>query len=89
MRAAEQRRADVQAKRAAFRVTRCGELVGRQVSDLLGVSFGVVDLSLAPTPKVGDSVGEILHILGVDAVGAPGSTAITFANTDMTFTQPP
>lgn len=63
-------------KQTTFRVTRCGELVGRQVSDILGVSFGVVDLSLAPTPKVGDSVGEILHILGVDAIGAPGSTAI-------------
>ena len=63
-------------KQTTFRVTRCGELVGRQVSDMLGVDFGVVDLSLAPTPKVGDSVGEILHILGVDAIGAPGSTAI-------------
>jgi len=63
-------------KQITFRVTRCGELVGRQVSDILGVSFGVVDLSLAPTPTVGDSVGEILHILGVDAIGAPGSTAI-------------
>jgi uncharacterized protein (UPF0210 family) len=63
-------------KQTTFRVTRCGELVGRQVSEMLGVSFGAVDLSLAPTPKVGDSVGEILHILGVDAIGAPGSTAI-------------
>ena len=42
----------------------------------LGIEFGVVDLSLAPTPTVGDSVGEILRILGVDAIGAPGSTAI-------------
>jgi uncharacterized protein (UPF0210 family) len=63
-------------KRAAFRVTRCGELVGRQVAGELGIPFGVVDLSLAPTPTVGDSVGEILKILGVDAIGAPGSTAI-------------
>ncbi|THB79271.1 MAG: PFL family protein [Desulfobulbaceae bacterium] len=63
-------------KQTTFRVTRCGELVGRQVSDMLGIEFGVVDLSLAPTPTVGDSVGEILHILGVDAIGAPGSTAI-------------
>ena len=63
-------------KQTTFRVTRCGELVGRQVSDMLRVNFGVVDLSLAPTPKVGDSVGEILHILGVDSIGAPGSTAI-------------
>jgi uncharacterized protein (UPF0210 family) len=62
-------------KRAAFRVTRCGELVGRQVAAELAIPFGVVDLSLAPTPTVGDSVGEILKILGVDAIGAPGSTA--------------
>jgi uncharacterized protein (UPF0210 family) len=63
-------------KQTTFRVTRCGELVGRQVSRALGVEFGVVDLSLAPTPAIGDSVGEILKILGVDAIGAPGSTAI-------------
>ncbi len=63
-------------KRTAFRVTRCGELIGRQVAKSLNVPFGVVDLSLAPTPNVGDSVGEIIQILGVDAVGAPGSTAI-------------
>ena len=63
-------------KQITFRVTRCGELIGRQVSKELGIEFGVVDLSLAPTPKIGDSVGEILKILGVDAVGAPGSTAI-------------
>ncbi|MDF7825107.1 PFL family protein [Pontiellaceae bacterium B12227] len=63
-------------KQATFRVTRCGELIGRQVAEELGLPFGVVDLSLAPTPLVGDSVGEILNILGVDDVGAPGSTAI-------------
>ena len=63
-------------KQITFRVTRCGELIGRQVSKELGVEFGVVDLSLAPTPEVGDSVGEILQILGVDDIGAPGSTAI-------------
>ncbi len=63
-------------KQAAFRVTRSGELIGRQVARSLGVPFGVVDLSLAPTPAVGDSIGEILKILGVDAIGAPGSTAI-------------
>jgi uncharacterized protein (UPF0210 family) len=63
-------------KRTAFRVTRCGELIGRQVARALAIPFGVVDLSLAPTPKVGDSVGEIIQILGVDAIGAPGSTAI-------------
>jgi uncharacterized protein len=63
-------------KQATFRVTRCGELIGRQVAKALDLPFGVVDLSLAPTPSVGDSVGEILKILGVDAIGAPGSTAI-------------
>lgn len=63
-------------KQATFRVTRCGELVGRQVAQALALPFGVVDLSLAPTPSVGDSVGEILKILGVDEIGAPGSTAI-------------
>jgi uncharacterized protein (UPF0210 family) len=63
-------------KQATFRVTRCGELIGRQVAKELGIPFGVVDLSLAPTPAVGDSVGEILRILGVDEIGAPGSTAI-------------
>ena len=63
-------------KQTTFRVTRCGELIGRAVSKSLGIEFGVVDLSLAPTPKVGDSVGEIFKILGVDAIGAPGTTAI-------------
>jgi uncharacterized protein (UPF0210 family) len=63
-------------KRTAFRVTRSGELIGRRVADTLQLPFGIVDLSLAPTPNVGDSVGEILKILGVDAIGAPGSTAI-------------
>lgn len=63
-------------KQITFRVTRCGELIGRHVSKELGVEFGVVDLSLAPTPTIGDSVGEILQVLGVDDVGAPGTTAI-------------
>lgn len=63
-------------KQTTFRVTRCGELIGREVSMSLGIEFGVVDLSLAPTPTIGDSVGEIFKILGVDAIGAPGTTAI-------------
>jgi uncharacterized protein len=63
-------------KLTAFRVTRCGELIGRQVAKTLDLPFGVVDLSLAPTPEVGDSIGEIMKIMGVDAIGAPGSTAI-------------
>ena len=62
-------------KETSCRVTRCGELIGREVAGRLGIPFGIVDLSLAPTPKVGDSIGEILEILGLDAIGAPGSTA--------------
>jgi len=63
-------------KQTTFRVTRCGELIGREVSREMNIEFGIVDLSLAPTPTIGDSVGEIFQILGVDDVGAPGSTAI-------------
>jgi uncharacterized protein len=62
-------------KITSFRVTRVGELIGREVAAELGVSFGIVDLSLAPTPGVGDSVGEILQALGIARIGAPGSTA--------------
>lgn len=62
-------------KLTAFRVTRVGELIGREVAQALDVPFGIVDLSLAPTPEVGDSVGEILNVLGIETVGAPGSTA--------------
>jgi uncharacterized protein (UPF0210 family) len=62
-------------KSTAFRVTRVGELIGREVAARLGVNFGIVDLSLAPTPQVGDSVGEILQAMGVVRLGAPGSTA--------------
>ena len=62
-------------KSTAFRVTRVGELIGREVAARLGVAFGIVDLSLAPTPPVGDSVGEILQAMGVVRLGAPGSTA--------------
>lgn len=62
-------------KHTAFRVTRTGELIGREVAVRLGVPFGVVDLSLAPTPRVGDSVGEIYQAMGVRTLGAPGTTA--------------
>ena len=63
------------AKNTAYRVTRTGELIGREVADRLGVRFGVVDLSLAPTPRVGDSVGEIYQAMGIRSLGAPGTTA--------------
>lgn len=62
-------------KRTAYKVTRAGELIGREVAEQLGVRFGVVDLSLAPTPNVGDSVGEIFQSLGIGHIGNPGSTA--------------
>jgi len=63
-------------KRTACRVTRVGELMGREVAGRLGVRFGIVDLSLAPTPNVGDSVGEIFQSLGLARIGVPGSTAV-------------
>ncbi|WP_419655407.1 conserved uncharacterized protein, DUF711 [Desulfosarcina variabilis str. Montpellier] len=61
-------------KRTAYKVTRIGELIGREVAERLSIKFGVVDLSLAPTPNVGDSVGEIFQSLGLTSIGVPGST---------------
>lgn len=62
-------------KKTAFKVTRVGQLVAGEASKRLGVPFGIVDLSLAPTPAVGDSVAEILEEIGLEKVGAPGTTA--------------
>ena len=62
-------------KKTAFKVTRVGQLVAKEASKRLGVPFGIVDLSLAPTPAVGDSVGEILEEIGLEYAGAPGTTA--------------
>ncbi|MFV8240716.1 PFL family protein [Aerococcus viridans] len=62
-------------KQTAFKVTRMGQLVGTEASNMLGVPFGIVDLSLAPTPAVGDSVAHILEEIGLDQVGAHGSVA--------------
>lgn len=63
-------------KTTACKVTRVGELIGREVAEELGIPFGVCDLSLAPTPTVGDSVGEIFESLGLESIGLPGSTAL-------------
>lgn len=62
-------------KKMAFKITRMGELVGRTAAERLNVPFGIVDVSLAPTPAVGDSVAEILEKMGLERCGAPGSTA--------------
>jgi hypothetical protein len=62
-------------KKTAFKVTRMGQLVAQEASRRLGVPFGIVDLSLAPTPAVGDSVAYILEEMGLEKCGAPGTTA--------------
>ena len=62
-------------KRTAFKITRVGQLVAQEASRRLGIPFGIIDLSLAPTPAVGDSVGEVLEKIGLEQVGAPGTTA--------------
>ncbi|WP_427877499.1 PFL family protein [Gardnerella sp. 2492-Sm] len=62
-------------KRTAFKITRVGQLVAQEASRRLGIPFGIIDLSLAPTPAQGDSVGEVLEKIGLAQVGAPGTTA--------------
>lgn len=62
-------------KKTAFKITRTGQLVAQEASRRLGVPFGIIDLSLAPTPAVGDSVAHILEEIGVESCGAPGTTA--------------
>ena len=62
-------------KKTAFKVTRVGQLVAGEASRRLGIPFGIIDLSLAPTPAIGDSVAEILEEIGLERVGAPGTTA--------------
>lgn len=62
-------------KKTAFKITRVGQLVAQEASRRLGIPFGIIDLSLAPTPAVGDSVAEILEEIGLERVGAPGTTA--------------
>lgn len=62
-------------KKTAFKITRVGQLVAQEASHRLGIPFGIIDLSLAPTPAIGDSVADILHEIGVEKAGAPGTTA--------------
>jgi uncharacterized protein (UPF0210 family) len=69
-------------KRTAFKITRVGELVGREAARRLGTVFGIVDVSLAPTPAIGDSIADILELMGVQRTGAPGTTALLALLTD-------
>ena len=62
-------------KKTAFKVSRVGQLVAREASERLGIPFGIIDLSLAPTPAIGDSVADILCEIGLEYAGAPGTTA--------------
>ena len=62
-------------KKTAFKITRVGQLVAYEASRRLNVPFGIIDLSLAPTPAVGDSIAEIFEALGLERAGAPGTTA--------------
>lgn len=62
-------------KKTAFKITRVGQLVAQEASRRMGIPFGIIDLSLAPTPAIGDSVAEILEEIGLEMVGAPGTTA--------------
>jgi hypothetical protein len=69
-------------KRTAFKITRMGELVGREAARRLGTHFGIVDVSLAPTPAIGDSVSDILEMIGAERTGAPGTTVALALLTD-------
>lgn len=62
-------------KKTAFKITRVGQLVAREASKRMGVPFGIIDLSLAPTPAVGDSIADIFEEMGLQRAGAPGTTA--------------
>ncbi|MHB0897492.1 MAG: DUF711 family protein [Spirochaetales bacterium] len=70
-------------KKTAFKITRMGQLVGEEAAARLGVPFGILDLSLAPTPEVGDSVARILEEMGLESTGTHGSTAALALLTDM------
>ena len=62
-------------KKTAFKITRVGQLVAREASERLGIPFGIIDLSLAPTPAIGDSIADIFVEMGLEKAGAPGTTA--------------
>ena len=62
-------------KKISFKITRTGELIGREASKLMGIPFGIIDLSLAPTPAEGDSISDILELMGLEKTGCHGTTA--------------
>jgi len=62
-------------KKTTYKITRAGELIGRKVAELHGIPFGIIDISLAPTPAKGDSIADVIKAMGVEDVGAPGTTA--------------
>ena len=62
-------------KKTAFKITRVGQMVANEASEALGIPFGIIDLSLAPTPAIGDSIADCLQAMGLERVGAPGTTA--------------
>ena len=62
-------------KKTAFKITRVGQLVANEAAKRLGIPFGIIDLSLAPTPAIGDSIAEIFEVMGLERAGAPGTTA--------------
>lgn len=70
-------------KKMAFKITRMGQMVGSEAAKRLGVDFGILDLSLAPTPAVGDSVARIIEEMGIEGCGGPGTTAALAMLTDM------
>ena len=70
-------------KKMAFKITRMGQMVGTEAAKRLGVNFGILDLSLAPTPAVGDSVARIIEEMGIEGCGGPGTTAALAMLTDM------
>lgn len=65
-------------KKTVFKITRAGELIGKEIAQNMKIEFGIVDLSLAPTTKIGDSVAEIIEKMGIERIGAPGTTAALY-----------
>ena len=70
-------------KKTAFKITRVGQLVAQEAARRLDTQFGIIDLSLAPTPAIGDSVAHILEEIGLESCGCPGTTAVSYTHLDV------